>query len=1116
MESLNLKPAPEADRRTLARRLSLDLTGLPPTPEWVDAFEADSAPGAYERWVDRLMSTPQYGERMANGWLDLVRFADTVGYHSDNPRNIWPYRDYVIRSFNNNKPFDQFTREQLAGDLLPNASMEARVASGFNRLLLTTEEGGAQEKDYESRYLTDRVRAVGTVWMGQTIGCAQCHDHKFDPITARDFYSMGAFFADVKEAIIGRREDGMLVPTEPQAGELARRTTEAQRLKERFEGPYPELEGAFGRWRQERLDALRSDSLWTAVAPASADSTGGATVTIRDDRSVLIGGKSLDTDSTVVRFTSLPERVVGVRVDVLPDKSLPSQGPGRAGNGNFVLTEVVARVVREGTPARIVAFDSVWASHEQTVSADKNPYGKWSAASVIDQDARGTFAGWAILPEAGKPAQLRLRLKEPLSLASGERLEIELQQKHGHGNHTLGCFRIGMATDAAAVVPPTVPLPNADLAERLKVDPAARTPEQSAKLWSEFKAAAPQLADLRTQRAAADKARADFEGTLPRTLITERSEKPRTVRVLPRGNWLIETGEIMEPAIPSHFRPTAQAASDRRLNRLDLANWLVSPENPLTARVVVNRYWRQFFGTGLSKVIDDFGAQGEPPRYPELLDWLAAEFRESGWDVKNLVRLMVTSRTYRQSSSAPREFLARDPDNRDLARQGRWRIEAEQVRDSALQVSGLLVPRIGGPSVRPYQPDGYWENLNFPQRGYDASSGGDQYRRGLYTWWQRSYVHPSMLAFDAATREECAAERNRSNIPQQALVLLNDPSYVEAARSFAARILREKLWRRRGTTHLGLASGALPRSTRLRGRAASPARIPADCLRQGPGGGFEIHPDRQGSDASRLGSRSMGSLDRCGPCPPQPSRDHHPFLTMSPSTEIRQFLQQQQTRRLFLGRASQGLGALALGSILQPRILEAASAARTVSGAVAPLHFPAKARRVIWLSMAGGPSHLETFDPKPKLAEMHGKPMPESFTKGKQIAQLQGQKLVCYGPQLPFKRFGKAGVELCDLFTQLGSVSDEICWVRSMTSEAINHDPAHMFMNTGSQIAGRPSMGSWVTYGLGSEAENLPGFVVLTSLGRGGQNQPIAARQWAPGMLPSRFQGCTCEARAIR
>jgi hypothetical protein len=791
LDSVGLKPAPEADRRTLARRLSLDLTGLPANPKTVAAFEADTAPGAYERMVDHLMASPQYGERMAIGWLDVVRFADTIGYHSDTPRNIWPYRDYVIRSFNANKPFDQFTREQLAGDLFPNPTMEERVASGFNRLLLTTEEGGAQEKDYESRYLTDRVRAVGTVWMGQTIGCAQCHDHKFDPISARDFYAMGAFFADVKEAIIGRREDGMLVPTETQAPELARLTHEAQRLKEQFEGPHPKLESAFGRWRQERLEALRSDSLWTATAPTSADSTGGATLTVRDDRSVLVGGQKPDTDSTVVRFAALPERVVGVRVEVLPDKSLPSQGPGRSGNGNFVLTEVVARVVRDGAPARDLAFESAWASHEQTVSADKNPYGKWSAASVIDHDARGTFAGWAILPEAGKPSQLRLRLKEPLTLASGERLEIELQQKHGHGHHTLGCFRLGVATDPAAVVPPTVPLPNADLAERLKVDPSARTAEQSAKLWSEFKAVAPELADLRAQRTAADKARADFEGTIPRTLVTERSEKPRTVRVLPRGNWLIETGEIMEPAIPAQFRPASRAVSDRRLNRLDLADWLVSPENPLTARVVVNRFWRQFFGTGLSKVLDDFGAQGEPPRHPELLDWLAAEFRDSGWDVKHLVRLMVTSRTYRQSSNASRELLARDPENRELARQGRWRIEAEMVRDSALQVSGLLVPRIGGPSVRPYQPDGYWENLNFPQRGYDASSGGDQYRRGLYTWWQRSYVHPSMLAFDAATREECAAERNRSNIPQQALVLLNDPSYVEAARSFAARILRE-------------------------------------------------------------------------------------------------------------------------------------------------------------------------------------------------------------------------------------------------------------------------------------------------------------------------------------
>jgi hypothetical protein len=278
---------------------------------------------------------------------------------------------------------------------------------------------------------------------------------------------------------------------------------------------------------------------------------------------------------------------------------------------------------------------------------------------------------------------------------------------------------------------------------------------------------------------------------VPRSMVTERNDKPRTVRILPRGNFLVETGDVVEPALPAFLTDAAKLPKDGRLSRLDLANWLVAPENPLTSRVVMNRTWRQFFGAGLSKVLDDLGAQGEPPRNPALLDWLASEFQGSGWNLKHMVRLMVTSRTYRQVSTASPELLAKDPDNRELARQGRWRVEAEVVRDNALSVAGLLVPVVGGPSVRPYQPDGYWENLNFPQRSYDASRGADQYRRGLYTWWQRSYVHPSMLAFDAATREECAAERTRSNIPQQALVLLNDPTYVESARALAARVLRE-------------------------------------------------------------------------------------------------------------------------------------------------------------------------------------------------------------------------------------------------------------------------------------------------------------------------------------
>ncbi len=789
LASLGLQPSAEADRRTLARRLAIDLTGLPATPEEVDAFERDATPDAYERMVDRLLASPHYGERMAQGWLDVVRFADTIGYHSDNPRNIWPYRDYVIRSFNSNKPFDRFTREQLAGDLLPDAGIESRVGSAFNRLLLTTEEGGAQAKDYESRYLTDRVRAVGTVWLGQTIGCAQCHDHKFDPIASRDFYAMGAFFADVEEAIIGRREDGMLVTDDAQAAELRRRRDEASRLQSEYDGAHPELAGAFERWQGEQEAAIKGDNRWKRMTPAGATARSGIALKTKDDQSVLATGKNPDTDSYTVRLTNAPAGVVGVRIEALPDDSLPAKGPGRAPNGNFVLSEVVARVAKEGGEPRKLAWSSALATFEQTILADGNPYHAWNAASAIDGDAKGPGPGWAVLPEIGKPQQLLLGLAEPLTLSAGETLEIELQQLHGDGGHNLGRFRLSVATDPEAVRSRTALPPAKEIVELLAVPALARDAEHARKFLATFKTVAPQLADLRKRLGDASKSRNDFEATLPRCLVTERNKEPRVVRVLPRGNWMVETGDVVEPALPVFL--AGKKPEGKHLGRLDLADWIVSRDNPLTARVVANRVWRQFFGAGLSRVSDDLGAQGEPPSNPELLDWLACEFRDSGWDTKHLVRTIVTSRTYRQTSVASREALARDPYNRELARQGRWRLDAELVRDQALAVAGLLVPVVGGPSVKPYQPDGYWENLNFPQRGYDAGNGADQYRRGLYTWWQRSFVHPSMLAFDAPTREECVADRGRSNIPQQALVLLNDPTYVEAARAFATRVLRE-------------------------------------------------------------------------------------------------------------------------------------------------------------------------------------------------------------------------------------------------------------------------------------------------------------------------------------
>jgi hypothetical protein len=596
LTEIGLKPSPEADRRTLIRRLYSDLLGLPPTPEEVTAFVNDKSTDAYEQLVERVLKNPHYGERMAIAWLDVVRYADTIGYHSDTPRNVWPYRDWVIRSFNDNKPFDRFTLEQVAGDLLPEANQETRVGSAFNRLLLTTEEGGAQPKDYEVRMLTDRVRAIGAAWLGQTTGCAQCHDHKFDPFTARDFYSLGAFFADIKEPILGKREEGMVVASVDDEEKLAKLDADLVEAKKQFEAVLPKLEAAQKEWEE-------------AVA---------------------------QDEEKLVQLT---------------------------------------------------------------------------------KDSKAT-------------------------------------------------------------------------AELLQKDSKDRKPKEREAIQSYFRTkVSKEFTNEREAVTKAEQARKAHYDNLPKCLVSIQNDKPRTVRILPRGDWMNETGEIVQPALP-HYLPQT-GFEGRPLTRLDLARWLVSRENPLTSRTVMNRLWKQFFGNGLSKVLDDLGAQGEPPLNPALLDWLACEFMDSGWDTKHMLRTIVNSATYKQVSTATPELLAADPYNREYARQSSYRIDAELVRDSALSVAGLLNAKIGGPSVKPYQPDGYWENLNFPVRQYVADNNESQYRRGLYVWWQRSFLHPSMLAFDAPSREECAAERNRSKIPQQALVLLNDPTYVEAARVFAARILSQ-------------------------------------------------------------------------------------------------------------------------------------------------------------------------------------------------------------------------------------------------------------------------------------------------------------------------------------
>ncbi|MBI3878715.1 MAG: PSD1 domain-containing protein [Verrucomicrobia bacterium] len=781
LKEIKLRPSPEAGRRTLARRLAFDLTGLPPRPEDVDAFVADKSTDACAKLVEQLLASPHYGERMAIGWLDVVRYADTIGYHSDTPRNVWPYRDYVIRAFNDNKPFDQFTREQLAGDLIPNSGQEQKVGSAFNRLLLTTEEGGAQAKDYEARYLTDRVRAVGSVWLGQTIGCTQCHDHKFDPITSRDFYSMGAFFADLKEGIIGRREDGMLVLSADDQKKLGGIETRLAASQKEFNAPHPELADAQSKWEAAAAEAVASEGQWTVLKPAKAVSE-KKSIALTTDKDGLVSAKLNEklnargqNDGTAVyRITvNVPLKgVTGFRLQALKEKDA---SVGLAANGNFVLSEISLTAGKE--PVKLA---NASATFEQS---------GYPAEAAIDGIADKKENGWAVLGATGADQALYLEAEEELNADAKTPLTFVLKFAWGE-NHEMRNLRLSATTAPKPVRAPAATVPAKDIADILKVEPAKRTAAQRTKLEQQFKQIAPQLADLRAKIASAEKEKKDFETAAPKCIVSVRAETNRTVRILPRGNWMDDSGPVMQAALPA-FLPKPARTSTNAPTRLDLAEWIVWRENPLTARVFVNRVWKQFFGTGLSKMLDDLGAQGEPPANPALLDWLAADFRDSGWDVKRLVRTIVNSQTYRQVSTATKELAARDPYNRELARQSRWRLDAELVRDNALAVSGLLVAKIGGPSVKPYQPDGYWENLNFPVRAYDASKGEDQYRRGLYTWWQRSFLHPSMVAFDAPSREECAADRNRSNIPQQALVLLNDPSYVEAARAFATRIVRE-------------------------------------------------------------------------------------------------------------------------------------------------------------------------------------------------------------------------------------------------------------------------------------------------------------------------------------
>ena len=825
-----LQASPEADRRTLIRRVALDLTGLPPTPAEVEAFRKDTSPEAYEKLVDRLLASPRYAEKQATHWLDAVRYADTRGFHGDNDQPAWPYRDYVLRAFLDNKPFDEFAREQIAGDLLPDATVQQRVASAYNRILRTSQEGGLQEKEYLAKYGSDRVRTTSSVWLGLTVGCAECHDHKFDPVKTKDFYAMKAFFADIKERGNIPRSGPeawavtLSLPSQEQRRRFAQLDEAVQAAERALEDKTRGLAPRQAEWEQQLLADFETGRLkWHYQRPFAASSANGAHLTIYNDEVVestfhvnaqgslvtqrgpgnglvVVSGPNPDNETYAIRFKPGPGTWTALGVQAIQDESLSGKRLGR-GADRFILTKVEAVLSANGkTPEQKLPFVLA------TTRGSGEPLEQLAMAAIDGDPA----TGWESTSKDGKSPFLALRFAEPVKTDATSMITVRLRHDSSLRRATIGRLRFALSSGRYSWPPDDMDTTEVErfskvgagddvpsvVLEALKLTPEARCENHLEALSEHFQWSSTGLQPLFVQLERLKAARSFLEAEIPTVMVTEAT-KPRETRILPRGNWMDDSGEIVAPAVPGFLGQVE--TNDRRANRLDLANWIGSPKNPLTARTFVNRLWRQFFGMGLSKVLDDLGSQGEWPTHLELLDWLAAEFMEPAWqaesthrwDLKHIIRTMVTSHTYRQSSRSNPHLGERDPDNRLLARQSRFRVDAEFVRDVALAVSGLLVEKFGGPSVRPYQPEGYLSAMNFPMRAYSESRGKNLYRRGIYTHWQRTFLHPSLLLFDAPSREECTVNRMSSNTPLQALILLNDPIFVEAARVFAQNILKK-------------------------------------------------------------------------------------------------------------------------------------------------------------------------------------------------------------------------------------------------------------------------------------------------------------------------------------
>ena len=792
-----IEPSPEADRPTLIKRLYYDLLGLPPSPDAVDRFVADHSPTAYEDLVDELLASEHFGERWGRHWLDIARYADSDGYEKDNPRyNAWKYRDWVIDAINDDLPFDEFTIQQLAGDLLPDATPDMLLATAFNRQTLTNTEGGTDQEQFRVEAVFDRTETLGTVWLGLTVGCARCHTHKYDPISQREYYRLFAFFNNGDEtttAIASDQQlmDEYLVKKAAYDEHLAQLVQPLNERRAELAEQLPEWEAA----QQARIAEYKaSPQQFHVLSPVIVQSENGAELTTQDDGSVLAGGERPVRDVYVMQADFDPSAVTGIRLEALADDALPSKGPGRADHGNFVLSEITASVSDPSNPdaaPTALTFSAARADHSQN---------DFDAPKAIDGVEDKT--GWAVAPQFGKDHFAIFSLSEEslsqlAALPGSLRLTVRLSQQYEASPHTIGKFRLSAVT---GLDPESLGLPE-NIRDILAVATAERTGEQTTALLDYY---AGLDETYRTLKARVD----EFQKTEPFKpemvvrVIKERIENPRETRMFKRGEFL----DPLDPVQPGTLDVLNPLTTPDGLppNRLDLARWLVSGENPLTPRVTVNQYWQHLFGRGLVKTSNDFGTRGEEPTHPELLDWLADEFIRLEWSRKEIIKTIVMSHTYRQSSRFRPELAEVDPENRLLARQNRVRVEAEIVRDLHLAAAGLLDRRIGGPSVFPPLPPGIaelsyannfkWGNSEWntrPDRPGGVAPKDDVYRRGMYTFFKRTAPHPNLTTFDCPDANLTAVERSTSNTPLQALITLNNDVFVDAARGMARRVLTE-------------------------------------------------------------------------------------------------------------------------------------------------------------------------------------------------------------------------------------------------------------------------------------------------------------------------------------